>query len=455
MKNAIILASGKGTRMQSETNKVLHEILKKPMIEMLVDNLDANHVDSIITVVGHQREQIMDYLGDRVTYAIVNDKQTAITSLMNIDLGTEDSSTLILFGDIALLQADTIESIYSKHEGYDLTLVTSIVDNAADYRRVVRDNQGAIDRVVDHRSADMNTVESREISLGVFCVKTSLLHKYLPELVDEHYENEMNVVRLVEIMKQNGHSIQGLRNSEISQFLGINDRVQLYEASQWLQEKINRKWMENGVTIINPDNTFIGPDVIIGKDVTIYPNNHIYGKTVIGKGSEILPDSWLENAVIGDNTHIDSSRITDSSVGNNASVGPHSHLRLNCKVGDNTRIGNFVEFKTVEFGDLSRSAHLTYLGNAVVGKDVNIGCGVVTANYDGVNKHKTVIGDGVFIGSHTALIAPVSIGNNALTAAGSVVTEDVEDGAMAIARSRQTNKEGYGFKFKDKEGKKQ
>lgn len=234
---------------------------------------------------------------------------------------------------------------------------------------------------------------------------------------------------------------------------GVNDKKELAQATRWMQKRINEHWMEEGVTLINPDSTYIGPDVILGKDVTLYPNVYLEGNTVIHDGTTILPQSFLVNAVIGKNCTVDSSRITDSIIHDEVKIGPYAHLRMNCEVDSKNRIGNFVEFKNTKFGFDSRCAHLTYLGDSEVGSKVNIGCGVITVNYDGKNKFHTVIKDGSFIGSNVNLIAPVTVGENAVVAAGSTATKDVPDGDMAIGRVRQENKPGYGLVYKNKEKK--
>lgn len=454
MKNAIVLAAGKGTRMQSNKNKVMHEILRKPMIGMLVENLKKVDIDKIVVVTGHQKDEIEAYLGDSVDYAVQDEqKGTADAVAKATQLKDDSGSTLILFGDAALIQPDTFTQLFDAHEGHDLTIMSAQVQEPGNYRRIIRDNQGQIDHIVDFRNLTDSERNIQEISLGIFCVNNELLFKYLPEFKDDTNTEEINLTQLVKIMKTNGHKIQSLRAEDYQEFMGVNDRFQLNTSMRWLQERINAQHMYNGVTIISPSDTYIGPDVIIEPDATIYPNTHIYGKSIIRSGATIYPNSWIENTTIGENTTIDSSRITDSTVGAQTTIGPNAHIRMHSDIGNKVRIGNFVEMKNVIFEDLSRSAHLTYLGDAKVGKDVNIGCGVVTANYDGKNKYRTEIGSGSFIGSHSTLIAPVTIGENALVAAASAVSDDVEDGAMAIARTRQETKPGYGERFKNKEGK--
>ena len=270
------------------------------------------------------------------------------------------------------------------------------------------------------------------------------------ELKTNNAQHEYYLTDIVSILSSKGMKIKGLPIEDRDEVMGINDCLELNKAYIWMRNKINRCWMANGVQIVDPERTVIGKDVKIGHDVIIHPNVEILGKTVIGDHVEILGGSYLNNAVIKDHVTIDSSKIQDSSVDEYTTIGPMSHLRNNTHVGKHCRIGNFVEFKNTNFGDGSKCAHLTYVGDSDVGKNVNFGCGVVTVNYDGKNKFRTTIKDGAFIGSNVNLIAPVTIGENALLAAGSTITDDVEDGDMGIARNRQSNKEGYGTQYKNK-----
>lgn len=454
MKYAIVLAAGAGTRMKSSKNKVMHEILNKPIIGHLVDNLEKVQLDELIVVTGYQNEAIENYLGDRVSYAYQSEQLGTADAVSKVDLlRGKEGSTLLLLGDCALLRPETIRKIYESHEGHDLTLVSATSLNPGTSRRIVRDNQGEINRIVDYRNLSEAEQNITEISLGVYCFSNELLYKYLNEIEDDEATEELNIIKLVQIMKENNHKVQVLKTYDALEFLGVNDRIQLNRASNWLQSKVNLTHMENGVTIMDPLTTYIGTDVEIEADATIYPNVHIYGDSKIGEGSVILPGSWLNNTVVGKHSSIDSSRITDSKVGDHVKMGPSAHIRQKSDIKNNTRIGNFVEFKETTFGEGSACAHLVYLGNTKVGKNVNIGCGVVTVNYDGKKKHRTEIEDGAFIGSNSNLIAPIHVGVDAVIAAGSTVNEDVLDGDMAIARHRQEIKAGYGTKFKNKEEK--
>lgn len=453
MKYAIVLAAGKGTRMRSNQNKVMLKILNKPIIGHVVDHLEAVDISKTVVVTGYQEEEIKSYLGDRVDYA-TQDAQIGTSNAVASakQLIGKKGSTLVLSGDLALLSNMTLEKIIDAHNGNDLTIVSSSVSDPGHYSRIIRDNQGNVEKVVQASSATTLEATSREINLGVYVFDNELLFKYLPE-IENDTDEELNISDLVSIMKQYGHKIQAYKLDNDWQLRGVNDRVQLAEANQYLRNEINYNHLGNGVTILDSDSTYIGPDVTIGEDTIIYPNVHIYGNTVIGKGVTLMPNTWIEDSIIGDDSTIDSSRITDSSVGSNTNVGPFAHIRHVSKIGDYVRVGNFVEFKNTTVGNHTSSAHLSYLGDSDIGDYVNIGCGVVTVNYDGRDKHRTVIGNNSFVGSHVALIAPLNIGEETVLAAGSTIVEDVESGDLVIARSRQEVKKKYGIKYLKEKGK--
>ena len=453
MKYAIVLAAGTGTRMRSRKNKVMHQLLHKPIIGHVIDHLEAIDIEETVVVTGFEGDAIKAYLKDRVQYA-TQDEQigtgNAVASARQLE--GKVGSTLILSGDSALVQAETLNKIIEKHQGFDLTIVSAQVKDPRHYSRVIRDTQGFVEKVVEARDATQLESTTKEINLGVYCFNNELLFKYLPEIKDDMRE-ELNISDLVAVMNQHGHTIQALKLDNDWEFMGVNDRHQLAEANQYLRDRINFEHLTNGVSILDPMATYIGPDVKIGQDATIYPNTHIYGKTNIGEGAIITSGSWIEDSDVGANTLIDSSKICGSIVGNNSKIGPYAHIRMESKVGDYVRTGNFVEYKNVNMGNHSSSAHLSYLGDADVGEYVNIGCGVVTINYDGKGKYRTVIGDHTFVGSHVGLIAPINIGENAVLAAGSTITEDVESGDLAIARARQAVKKNYGTKYLKEKGK--
>ena len=451
MKSAIVLAAGKGTRMKSSKNKVMHEVMGKPMIGHVISRLEKLNVDNIVVVVGHQAEEIETYLQQRVSFALQQPQLGTGHAVMQAAALKEfDGQTLILYGDCPLVQSDTMNKLYEVNQGKALTVLTAVLEDPAQYGRIVRDDQGNVIRIVEFKDCDENQRQIKEINTGIYCVDNALLFKHLGDISNDNAQKEYYITDLIEIFHQNGYDIQGLPVQDVNEVMGINDRIDLARASSWLQNHINTEWMRQGVTFLDPASTYVDEDVIIGEDTILYPNVYLQKGTVIGKSNTILPQTFIVNSMIGNFNTIDSSRITDSRVEDHVKIGPFAHLRNGTVVESKNRIGNFVEFKNSQMGYDSRCAHLTYIGDADVGSRVNLGCGVVTVNYDGKNKFKTIIKDGAFIGSNVNLIAPITIGKDAVVAAGTTANMDVEDGEMAIGRARQENKVNYGFKYKNK-----
>ena len=451
MRSAIVLAAGKGTRMKSDKCKVMHEVLHKPMIGHIVESLRKANVDRIMVVVGHGAESVKEYLKDSVEYALQEPQLGTGHAAMQAEmLKEEKGDTIILCGDGPCIQSETILKVFEANKDHACSVVTAVLEDGARYGRIVRNEKNLVEKIVEAKDCSSEELEIKEINTGIFCFKNELLFEGLKEIKNNNAQNEYYLTDLVEIFNKKGLSVNAMVVDDVDETMGVNDRVDLAKAQKWLKQHVNKKHMMNGVTLIDPDNTYIDTEVSIGVDSVIYPNVHLEGNTVIGNNVTIFPNSYLRNAVIEDGAVIDSSKVVESKVGANSTVGPMSHLRNNTVVASNCRIGNFVEFKNTNFGEGSKCAHLTYVGDSDVGKGVNFGCGVVTVNYDGKNKFRTTIKDGAFIGSNCNLIAPVTIGENALLAAGSTITSSVEDGDMGIARSRQSIKKGYGTVYKNK-----
>ena len=451
MRSAIVLAAGKGTRMKSDKCKVMHEVLHKPMIGHIVESLRKANVDRIVVVVGHGAESVKEYLKDSVEYALQEPQLGTGHAAMQAEmLKEEKGDTIILCGDGPCIQSETILKVCEANKDHACSVVTAVLEDGARYGRIVRNEKNLVEKIVEAKDCSSEELEIKEINTGIFCFKNELLFEGLKEIKNNNAQNEYYLTDLVEIFNKKGLSVNAMVVDDVDETMGVNDRVDLAKAQKWLKQHVNKKHMMNGVTLIDPDNTYIDTEVSIGVDSVIYPNVHLEGNTVIGNNVTIFPNSYLRNAVIEDGAVIDSSKVVESKVGANSTVGPMSHLRNNTVVASNCRIGNFVEFKNTNFGEGSKCAHLTYVGDSDVGKGVNFGCGVVTVNYDGKNKFRTTIKDGAFIGSNCNLIAPVTIGENALLAAGSTITSSVEDGDMGIARSRQSIKKGYGTVYKNK-----
>lgn len=451
MKTAVVLAAGKGTRMQSELPKVMHTILSETMVEHVLSNLNTIKVNQTVVVVGHGAELVQACLKDSVAYAIQSEQLgTGHAVMQSLPLLPIEGDSLILYGDTPCIQAETMANLYEVNKDADLTVLTAIFEDPARYGRIVRNAVGDIEKIVEYKDCTDEQKLIKEINTGIYCVKNKVLHEYLAMIKNDNAAKEYYLTDLIEIGLNHGLNMQAIPVEDVNEVMGVNDRVDLAKASQWIQQTINQKWMRKGVTMVNPDQTYISLSTELDADVTLYPNVYLEKKTKIGKGTIVLPNSFIVNSTIGENCKIDSSRITDSIVKNKVNVGPFAHLREHCVIDDNNRIGNFVEMKNTQLGFDSRCAHLTYLGDSIVGKKVNFGCGVVTVNYDGKSKFKTIIGNNAFIGSNVNLIAPIEVGENAVVAAGSTITRSVEDTDMAIARAHQVNKPGYGLRYKEK-----
>lgn len=454
MKNAIILAAGKGSRMNSSINKVMHNVVDKPLIGHLVEKLEQLHVDEINVVVGFQHEQIEEYLQDRVKYSYQMTPLGTADAVKQVQsLRDKKGKTIILVGDAPLIQAETIKTMFEAAESSDLVLLSAQVKDAAHYGRVVRDSYGEIVSIIEFVDASEEQKSIKEINTGIMVVDNQLLFEYIDKIKNDNHKQEYYITDLVSLFHKDGYHTTAIKLSDPVEAMGINDRIQLSWANQWLQSKINEQWMMAGVTLINPSQTYISIDATLEADVTIYPNVIIKGKTHIKTGATILSNSWIEDSEIGQYSTIDASKIKDSIVKDYVTVGPFSHLRMNTVIEDHVRIGNFNEFKKTHVQKDSRIAHLSYLGDSEIGADVNIGCGVVTVNYDGVNKYKTIVEEGAFIGSNCNLIAPIRVGAHAVVAAGSTISQDVNEDDMVIERAPLIIKNGKGLKYLKKEGK--
>lgn len=451
MKSAIILAAGKGTRMKSALNKVMHPVCNKPMIGHIIASLKQCDVEKIVVVVGHGAESVKEYLKTDAEYALQEPQLGTGHAVMQANqLEDVDGDTIILCGDGPLIQPETIQKAFEANKDASLTVLTSVLKDGERYGRIVRDDAGNVLKIVEAKDCTPEELEIKEINTGIFCFKTKDLFAGLKEIKNNNAQNEYYLTDLVEIFHKKGLVGHAMIVDDPEETMGVNDRVDLAKAQKWMTRHINEKHMRNGVTIIDPENTYIDADVVIGQDSVIYPNVFLQEHTTIGKNVTVLPNSFLRNAEIADDVLIDSSKIVESKVGKGTTIGPMSHLRNNTEIAENCRIGNFVEFKNSYFGDGSKCAHLTYIGDSDFGKKINVGCGVVTVNYDGKHKYRTTVKDGAFIGSNCNLIAPVTIGENVLLAAGSTITNSVDDGDMGIARARQSIKPGFGTKYKNK-----
>lgn len=451
---AVILAAGQGTRMKSKLYKVLHKVCGKPMVEHVVDQVAGLNCEKIVTIVGFGAEKVKERLGDRVEYAFQEEQLgTGHAVLMaEENLAQYEGETLVVCGDTPLITKETMEALLNTHKqrGAKATILTAKMDQPTGYGRIIRNEQGFVERIVEEKDATPEEKAVTEINTGTYCFDNRYLFETLKKVGNDNAQGEYYLPDVIEILKNEGETIAAYVTPSFEETIGVNDRAALSVAEEIMKKRINEQHMRQGVTIIDPNTTYIGADVQIGRDTIIYPNTMLSGRVTIGEDCQIGPNTEIENATIGDETVIRQSVVEDSSVGKRVKIGPFAHLRPASDICDDVKIGNFVEIKKSVLKQGAKASHLSYIGDAEIGENVNLGCGSITVNYDGVHKFKTIVEDDAFIGCNSNLIAPVRIEKGAYVAAGSTITNDVPHGALSIARARQTNKEGYAEKLNQK-----
>ncbi len=434
---AIILAAGQGTRMKSKLPKVLHRVLGKPMVQWVIDCLTAAGVTDKITVLGHGAEQVATVVAEQTSIVYqIEQLGTGHAVMQGVKaLGTENDCVIVICGDTPLLQANTIKSLLAKHnaEKNMVTVLTAQASDPTGYGRIVR-NGAQIEAIVEQKDATEEEKTITEINTGTYCFNQQFLLQYLPTLTTNNAQKEYYLTDLIKIANQNQFPVGGYQLDDFSESLGVNNRVQLAQAEQVLRQRKCNEVMLAGVTLIDPASTYIGADVVIGNDTIIYPNVVLEGATVIGSDNIIGMNCRFVDSIIGDNNDIQSTTIVESTVGNGCKIGPMAYLRPGTVLADQVKIGDFVEVKKSQIGTGTKIPHLSYVGDAVVGNSVNIGCGTITCNYDGVNKYQTTIKDNAFIGSNTNLVAPIVVEEKAFIGAGSTITKDVPADTLAVVR---------------------
>lgn len=441
MRKVIILAAGKGTRMKSDLPKVMHKIANLPMLEHVIQNAKINEETEIVLVVGYGSEKLEEYFGDQVKYAYQREQLgTGHAVMMAMDFVSDEDEVVITYGDTPLIDKASFVALEEKKaQGYGAVLMSAVVENPTDYGRIIT-KDGYFEKIVEERDASSKQREIKEVNVGTYIIDGALLKNCIAKINNHNDQKEYYITDVFQLAAQQS-KVSTLAIDEES-MLGINNKVQLAQGESILRKRINNYHMENGVTIINPEVTYIDKDVIIESGCTIYPNCSLMGKTVIGKDTVIRENTTIENSVIGEGCTIKSSTLTEATIGNQTTVGPYAYLRPKSVVGDHCKIGDFVELKNATLGNGTKASHLAYIGDATIGENVNIGCGVVFVNYDGKNKFHTTIGDNAFIGSNANLVAPLTIGSDVTIAAGSTINKNVDKG-LAIARQKQVNKEDW------------
>ena len=455
----IILAAGKGVRMNSELPKVLHPILKKPMLRYVLDTARAMEPERIVLVLGHDSELVRESVSDHSVETVIQEPQLGTghaVSCCEYILRDFSGDILILSGDVPATGVLTLREFAQSHakNGADVSFVSTLVEDPSGYGRVLRNAEGEVLRIVEDKDANAEEKKENEVNAGIYCVNSSFLWEGLGGLDRENSQGEYYLPGIVNLCVSRNLGLLTFTLADSKEVSGVNSREQLGEAEKTIRLAINRRHMENGVTIADPETTYISDSVSIGKDTTVYPNTCIYGETRIGGGCSIGPSVYVEDSQIGNNVEIKfSSYLAGCEVEDGVVMGPFCHLRPEARIKSGAKVGNFVEIKKSNIGAGSKVPHLSYVGDADIGAGVNIGAGTITCNYDGVNKHRTVVEDGAFIGSDTMLVAPVKVGKEATTAAGSTITKDVSPGALAIERAAHKEIKGWSERQRPKRGK--
>lgn len=445
-KCALILAAGQGTRIKSDLPKVLHKACGKEMVNHVIDTLRKADIEDINVIIGKGSELVKEKTSSReVSYSLQAEQLgTGHAVKCAIDFLKDKKGTVAVFcGDAPLIKEETVVSLFEEHNSNNntATLLTSILDDATGYGRIIRDGNEVL-KIVEHKDCNEEELKVTEMNAGVYCFDIEKLLEALNKLSNNNSQGEYYLTDVIGILKSEGEKV-GAVVIDFEETLGVNSRAQLAQVEAILRKRINAKHMDNGVTLIDPNNTYIGADVIIGRDTIVYPGNVLEGNTVIGERCMLYPNSRISNSTIENDVEIQSSVILDSKIGNNTTVGPFAYIRPDSVIGNHVRIGDFVEIKKSVIGNNTKVSHLTYVGDAEVGESCNFGCGTVTVNYDGKNKNKTIIGNNSFIGCNTNLISPVKVEDNTYIAAGSTITDDVKSGELAVARAKQRNIAGW------------
>ena len=436
----LILAAGKGTRMKSDMPKVIHKVNGIPMITKIIDTLSGLNPEENILILGHKKEEVLKVVGENCDYVLQTEQLGTGHAVIQAKEKLEgyDGDVMILCGDTPLLRESTLKSLYEYHKesGAVTTILTSIYENPFGYGRIVKED-GLVKAIVEEKEASEEIKKIKEINAGVYCFNSKELFKALDKIDNNNEKGEYYLTDVIGIQVSENKKVQSFILEDKMEILGVNSKVELTQAGKVLRDRKNRELMEEGVILIDPETTYVEESVKVGRDTVLYPGVVLQGKTVIGENCEIIGNSRIIDSVLGNNIRVESSVIEESILEDGVTMGPFAHIRPKSLLKEKVHIGNFVEVKKSTLEKGVKAGHLTYLGDAQVGENTNIGAGTITCNYDGVNKFKTVIGKDAFIGSDSMLVAPVNIGEKALIGAGSVITKDVPSNSLAVSRSKQ------------------
>ncbi len=451
MNNAIILCAGYGKRLKSDYPKCLYPLFRKPIVEYIYDTLNKlSQINNIYTIIGYKHELFYKYENEKNKLI----KQTKINGLAGACIKAkkyilkDDDYTIIIPGDKPLITKDILNKLINAHinNNNDITLIKTFNNKNKKYGRILLDKSNNIKKIISYNELKkINSNKKLYLNTSIYIIKNRY-YNFLFNKIKKH-DKELLLSDIINVAYKNNLKIGSIYVKEYQKFYGINNFYDLAKIENYIKSKINRFHMKNGINLINPKTIIISADVKIKKGTIIYPNTYITGNTIINKNVIIGPNTEIHNSIIGNKTIIKHSLIYDSIIKDNCTIGPFANLRMNTIINNNIKIGNFVEIKNSTIDDFTKASHLTYIGDATIGKNVNLGCGSITVNYDGLNKYKTIIKDNCFIGCNTNLIAPLIINENAFIGAGSTITNNVPKDAFSIARSYQINKEGYALKY--------
>ena len=446
MLDIVVLAAGKGTRMKSTKPKVLHPVAGKPLLQHVLDTSQQLGENNLIVVVGHGAEQVKSTVNATHLSFIEQTQQlgTGHAVLQTIDHLRDDAIVLILYGDVPLIGQETLATMLEKVNHFEMALLTVVLSDPSGYGRILRNQDNHIVAIVEQKDATPAQLRVQEVNTGVMAVKGALLKRWLPELSNDNAQGEYYLTDVIALASRDGILVNGVHPLSELEVLGVNNRRQQAELERFYQKTNADRLMDDGVTLLDPYRFDVRGSLTCGTDVIIDVNCIFEGEVTLGNGVNIEPNCILKNVVVGDNVHIKAySHLEETTIGDSCEIGPYARLRPGTELAEKAKIGNFVETKKTKVGKGSKINHLSYVGDATLGEGVNIGAGTITCNYDGVNKFKTEIGDRVFVGSNSSLVAPVKIAADATIGAGSTITKNIEQAELAIARAKQRNIQGW------------
>lgn len=450
---ALVLAAGAGTRMKSRKPKVLHEMLGKPLVRWSIDAARAAGCEQVACVIGHGSDQVAPVVADTIVVKQEEQLGTGHAVMCARDaIGGFEGSVIVLNGDSPLLTPATIAAVLARREetGAGAVVLTMRLEDPTGYGRIVRDESGRVQAIVEQKDCTPEQAAIDECNSGVYCFDAQLMLGYLDRLSTDNAQGEYYLTDVLGLMRADGHDVEALVADDPTEALGVNSRRQLAQATKVMQRRINGRLMDAGVTMLDPDQVWVGPDVVVENDVELWPQTYLWGSTSVASGSVIGPNSRLTDTKVGHGSKVEETVAIEATIDDDVACGPRAYLRPGAHMCDGSKAGTHVEIKKSTVGPGSKVPHLSYVGDATIGSGVNLGAGTITCNYDGVSKWPTHIGDDVFVGSGTMLVAPATIGDGALVGAGSTITKEVPAHALSVCRGKQANFEGYAPKHWDK-----